>query len=393
MPAKSSVGGTAVQLAASGAVKYGVQVTAAPANTGTVYVGFADTVTANSADATDGVPLPAGASVFLPVVLLANKAASDVWLIASAAGQKVFYGIDQQMPVGTAGGVGVALGAGTANIGDVDIETFEPSADVTMQSAAVATGNGTVLTVTGYGTATVQITGTFVATTTFEGTTDGTNYVSISATQIGAASIATTATTAGIYRLGVSGLTHIRARISAYTSGSVTSIGRATNAPFGPKVIAISGTVTVGSHAVTNAGTFATQPTIQAGTALIGKVSNADRTDKLFDGTTELTPKFAAIAAATSGANTLVAAVASKKIRVTSLCLVAGAAGNVYFTSAAAGAVIFGGSTNKINLAANGGFILPFSATGWFETVAGELLNLNASSTGPFSGGLTYLEV
>lgn len=106
-----------------------------------------------------------------------------------------------------------------------------------------------------------------------------------------------------------------------------------------------------------------------------------------------LTPKFAAIAAATSGNNTLVAAVTGKKIRVLSLMLVAGAAGNIYFTTAAGGTVIFGGSTNTINLPANGGFVLPFSSVGWFETVAAQLLNMNASSTGPFSGGLVYVEV
>ena len=108
-----------------------------------------------------------------------------------------------------------------------------------------------------------------------------------------------------------------------------------------------------------------------------------------------LLPKFAAIAAATSGANTLAAAVTGKKIRVLALCLVAGAAGNIYFNSAVAGTVIFGGSSSstKIQLAANGGFVLPFSPVGWFETVAGELLNMQASSTGPFSGGLVYVEV
>lgn len=127
--------------------------------------------------------------------------------------------------------------------------------------------------------------------------------------------------------------------------------------------------------------------------AFIGKVGAAPQTDTIYNGDTALTPKFAAIAAATAGANTLVAAVVGKKIRVLALCLVAGAAGNIYFTSAAAGAVIFGGSSNTINLAANGGFVLPFNPYGWFETVASELLNMTASSTGPFSGGLVYVEV
>jgi len=104
-------------------------------------------------------------------------------------------------------------------------------------------------------------------------------------------------------------------------------------------------------------------------------------------------PKFAAIAAATSGNNTLVGLVSGKKIRVLALFILAGAAGNIYFESTAGGTVIFGGSTNKIQLAANGGFVLPFNPVGWFETVVGELLNMNASSTGPFSGGLVYVEI
>jgi hypothetical protein len=116
-------------------------------------------------------------------------------------------------------------------------------------------------------------------------------------------------------------------------------------------------------------------------------------TDGIRSTTTLLTPKFAAIAAATSGNNTLVTNPnAGKKIRVLAMMIVAGAAGNIYFTSDT-GTVIFGGSTNKINLAANGGFVLPFNPVGWFETAADADLTMNASSTGPFSGGLVYVEV
>ena len=124
------------------------------------------------------------------------------------------------------------------------------------------------------------------------------------------------------------------------------------------------------------------------------KVAVAPESGEVYADGKKLVPKFAAIAAATAGDNTLVAALTGgKKIRVLALWLVAGAAGNVYFTSGAGGTVIAGGSTNKINLAANGGFVLPFSPTGWFETEANKLLNMNASSTGPFGGGLVYIEV
>lgn len=104
--------------------------------------------------------------------------------------------------------------------------------------------------------------------------------------------------------------------------------------------------------------------------------------------------KYAPVAAASSGANTLLAAVTGKKIRVLSLALIGAAAVNLYFTSAAAGAVIFGGSTNKIAIAAAGdGFVLPLNEHGWFETVAGELLNMNLSGAVVVSGGFTYIEV
>lgn len=99
---------------------------------------------------------------------------------------------------------------------------------------------------------------------------------------------------------------------------------------------------------------------------------------------------FQPIAAATSGDNTLLAAVSGYKIRVMQLMMIAGAAGNIFFQSAAAGDVIFGGETNKIVLTAGSGFVLPFSPLGWFETDVSELLNMNASSTGPFSGGFVY---
>ncbi len=117
------------------------------------------------------------------------------------------------------------------------------------------------------------------------------------------------------------------------------------------------------------------------------------RTDEISNGGSGLQPKFAAIAAATADDNELVAAVTGKKIRVLQMFVLAGAAGNIYFTSGEAGTVICGGSTNRINLPDNGGFTLPFSPVGHFETAAGESLVMNASTTGPFSGCLAYIEV
>jgi hypothetical protein len=142
-----------------------------------------------------------------------------------------------------------------------------------------------------------------------------------------------------------------------------------------------------------NGNVLASLP-LAARSRTVDSISAADQTDALMNGLTVLTPGFAAIAAATSGNNTLrTNPNAGKKIRVLAMALIAGVAGDIYFTSDAGGTVIFGGSTNKIKLAANGGFVLPYNPKGWFETSADHDLIMNASNTGPYSGGFVYVEV
>jgi len=96
----------------------------------------------------------------------------------------------------------------------------------TFQSAATATGNGSAMNVAGLGLVGVQLTGTFSATVTFEGTIDGSNWVSLLARLVTDGTTSATATAAGIYQVPAAGLAQVRARVSAYTSGSVTVIGR-----------------------------------------------------------------------------------------------------------------------------------------------------------------------
>jgi hypothetical protein len=93
---------------------------------------------------------------------------------------------------------------------------------VTLQSAATATGNGTSLNVQNRRSAGLQVTGTFTATVTFEATIDGSNWVALNATPSNSATPASTATAAGIWVANVAGFVSIRARVSAYTSGSIT---------------------------------------------------------------------------------------------------------------------------------------------------------------------------
>lgn len=111
--------------------------------------------------------------------------------------------------------------------------------------------------------------------------------------------------------------------------------------------------------------------------------------DTLQNGTTALTPKYVIIDCASSGDNTILAAVSSKKIRVHSLFLVASAAVTVRFESGASGTAL----TGQMQLAANGGFVLPFNPVGWFETATTTLLNLELSGVTSVDGSLQYTEV
>lgn len=106
-------------------------------------------------------------------------------------------------------------------------------------------------------------------------------------------------------------------------------------------------------------------------------------------GGTIVTPKYAVIDAATSGNNTIVAAVTSKKIRVLALMAVAAGSVNVRFESGADGTAL----TGQMNLVVNTGFVLPFNPAGWFETASNTLLNMELSAAVSVDGVLTYIEV
>ena len=120
-----------------------------------------------------------------------------------------------------------------------------------------------------------------------------------------------------------------------------------------------------------------------------GELPVALQTNRLAHGTTDLTPKWAVIDHATSGDNTIVAAVSGKKIRVLSLVLVASGTTTVRFEAGASGTAL----TGQMALVANTGFALPFNPVGWFETSSGALLNLELSAAVSVDGVVCYVEV
>jgi hypothetical protein len=112
-------------------------------------------------------------------------------------------------------------------------------------------------------------------------------------------------------------------------------------------------------------------------------------TDRIQDGTTALTPKFAVITASSSGATEVVAAVTSKKIRVLRFSLSANGNVNVKFQSDNTPTDL----TGLFYLTQYGGAGAAFCPVGLFETVAGEALDINLSAAVAVGGVLTYVEV
>jgi len=135
--------------------------------------------------------------------------------------------------------------------------------------------------------------------------------------------------------------------------------------------------------------TLATDVGLPAGANLLGSAAAKLGTDAIMNGVTPLTPKFAAIAASSSGDNTLIAAVVGKKIRVLSYTLVAAGAVTCRFEDGAGGTA----KSGVMSFAANGGVSVPFSPVGHFETTANTLLNLELSGAVSVAGHICYVEV
>ena len=92
------------------------------------------------------------------------------------------------------------------------------------------------------------------------------------------------------------------------------------------------------------------------------------------------------VSGATSGNNTLLAAVTGHKIRVLSYTLVAAGEVAVRFESAAGGTAL----TGVMTLIKGVPLVVNLEREGHFETVAGELLNMELGGAVQVSGHLTY---
>lgn len=223
----------------------------------------------------------------------------------------------------------------------------------TLQNAATATGNGTPLPVLGLSSVAATVTGITTATITWEATEDNTNWSSVNAVQSGTNTIGTTATANGDYVLSCAGFQQVRARISAYTSGTITVTAHAVPSQNEPRVVnanIVAGSAVIGSttiQATSGTALTADQTNSILKTSLYGKNTAAADTNVSVDsggavrvslqGNQTPVTGSAAVAANTSNSAAL-PAVASKTNYVTGFSVTTQGG-----TGAAAGAVTLTG--------------------------------------------------
>jgi hypothetical protein len=141
--------------------------------------------------------------------------------------------------------------SGTFAVQNTIVGSTIPSA-TTMQSAVTANANGTSLNVNGFASAVLNVVSSVSmsggTTINFEASVDDTTWVAINGHAVGSTTIATTTTADGDFRVATAGYKSVRARISAYSAGTITVKGYASPlAPAQTLVSLASGAATIGA--------------------------------------------------------------------------------------------------------------------------------------------------
>lgn len=155
---------------------------------------------------------------------------------------------------------------GNEYTGALDIITNQTVTDARASTANLSALNAEAIAdLNGHCVATFDLRGTFVATVVFEATLDGTNYFSLPAINQATQAMITAPTAAGVFIVSVTGFRRIRARVSAYTSGTVVVAMRASMADYAITSIPYPATLTVTVTAATATAATLTIPAAGAG--------------------------------------------------------------------------------------------------------------------------------
>lgn len=316
---------------------------------------------------------------------------------------------------------------------------------ITFQNSAGATGNGRTLQVDGVTSCSVQVRGLSASTVVFEGTVDGTNWVSVQAMNITTGAQSTSTTSNGVFIVNTAGLGYFRCRVSAYGGGDtiiVTGIATALSGSIassggggGAMTVADGADVALGAttdtsaaadnssttviaflkrlcaritafialvpSALTGSGNFkvalvesTAATTVSQSTATNLRSMSYPMTGQIIDeNQNQVTIKrtFATVAASQTDAN-VITAVASRKLRILSVVFVCDSnATNIVFNSKSGGAGTAISPT--FYNGANGGATLPENYGGWMQTNSGEGLSATTGAGGNTGVLVTYVEL
>jgi hypothetical protein len=212
-----------------------------------------------------GVVTVAGVNAFVTNTIAGN--------ITQIAGSSIAVAATGIIKVGLTDGTGNALVSSSGALEVAQIASIPTS--VSLQSAAVANGNGTLLATNGMSGAVLTVNCSACSggtTVNFEGTEDNANFTPLLAYQLGTTTFGTSTTAAGVavWRLAIANLQNIRARISTYSAGTVTVTGHTT--PVADSITTLqanSNTSLIGGSAVSTAA---------SGVQKVGVVGNAGAT-------------------------------------------------------------------------------------------------------------------
>lgn len=173
-------------------------------------------------------------------------------------------------------GVGQQVMAASQPVAIASDQTTVPvnQSGVSASGSLTGVGQAVTLALNGATGCAFDLRGTFSGTVTFEGSIDGTNFFTLACVPAGGApqvANVTTATTQGAWSGNANGMVQVRARCSAYTSGTITVTVRAMQAAGIVSVYPTGNT----SQSVSISGTPAV--TINGGTNAIGDVGTQYR--------------------------------------------------------------------------------------------------------------------
>jgi hypothetical protein len=143
---------------------------------------------------------------------------------------------------------------------DLRSATLHPREAIFSTAALASNGAETIIVSDGCATVTLELRGTFSLTMEVAGTVDGTNWTPIPMRPVNQAAVAYVAsvvgTAAGVWVGQCAGYRQVRARVTAYTSGSATTTLAANNATydnlmFGPVTTGVGTAVGASGAAVT----------------------------------------------------------------------------------------------------------------------------------------------